>query len=109
MDRVFIGSCTNSRIEDLRAAARVAKGHRVSSKVRAIWTSPAYCHCNFTVRARYEEPQYSRWTDTLLAMDYNNPSHRKILDMEGLKRWIRPQMDGYRVLFEAVDDLQFFD
>jgi 3-isopropylmalate/(R)-2-methylmalate dehydratase large subunit len=36
VDRVFIGSCTNSRLEDLRAAARVARGHRVSSKVRAM-------------------------------------------------------------------------
>ena len=36
IDRVFIGSCTNSRIEDLRAAARVAKGHHVSSQVRAM-------------------------------------------------------------------------
>jgi len=36
IDRVFIGSCTNSRLEDLRAAARVARGHRVSSKVRAM-------------------------------------------------------------------------
>src|SRR6201987_3973526 len=36
IDRVFIGSGTNSRIEDLRAAARVAKGHRGSSKIRAM-------------------------------------------------------------------------
>jgi 3-isopropylmalate/(R)-2-methylmalate dehydratase large subunit len=36
IERVFIGSCTNSRLEDLRAAARVAKGHHVSSKVRAM-------------------------------------------------------------------------
>jgi 3-isopropylmalate/(R)-2-methylmalate dehydratase large subunit len=36
IDRVFIGSCTNSRLEDLRAAARVARGHHVSSKVRAM-------------------------------------------------------------------------
>ena len=36
IDRVFIGSCTNSRIEDLRAAARVARGHQVNSKVRAM-------------------------------------------------------------------------
>jgi len=36
VDRVFIGSCTNSRIEDLRAAARVAKGRRVNPKVRAM-------------------------------------------------------------------------
>src|SRR5258708_4710335 len=36
IDRVFIGSCTNSRLEDLRAAARVARGHHVSAKVRAM-------------------------------------------------------------------------
>ena len=36
VDRVFIGSCTNSRLEDLQAAARVAKGHRVAPKVRAM-------------------------------------------------------------------------
>ena len=36
VDRVFIGSCTNSRIEDLRPAARVAKGHHVASGVRAM-------------------------------------------------------------------------
>jgi 3-isopropylmalate/(R)-2-methylmalate dehydratase large subunit len=36
IDRVFIGSCTNSRLEDLRAAARVAKGHKVASQVRAM-------------------------------------------------------------------------
>jgi 3-isopropylmalate/(R)-2-methylmalate dehydratase large subunit len=36
IDRVFIGSCTNSRIEDLRAAARIIKGHRVHESVRAM-------------------------------------------------------------------------
>jgi 3-isopropylmalate/(R)-2-methylmalate dehydratase large subunit len=36
IDRVFIGSCTNSRLEDLRAAARVAKGYHVNPKVRAM-------------------------------------------------------------------------
>ncbi|MBI4911392.1 MAG: 3-isopropylmalate dehydratase large subunit [Acidobacteria bacterium] len=36
IDVVFIGSCTNGRIEDLRAAARVAEGRRVSPAVRAL-------------------------------------------------------------------------
>ena len=36
IDRVFIGSCTNARIEDLRAAADVVKGHRVKDGLHAM-------------------------------------------------------------------------
>jgi 3-isopropylmalate/(R)-2-methylmalate dehydratase large subunit len=40
IDKVFIGSCTNSRIEDLRAAARVVEGHRVAASVRLAMVVP---------------------------------------------------------------------
>ena len=36
IDRVFLGSCTNARIEDLRSAARVVRGRKVASGVRAL-------------------------------------------------------------------------
>ena len=36
LDRVFIGSCTNGRIEDLRDAARIASGHKVNRNVNAM-------------------------------------------------------------------------
>jgi 3-isopropylmalate/(R)-2-methylmalate dehydratase large subunit len=36
IDRVFLGSCTNARIEDLRLAARVVRGRRVAPQVRAL-------------------------------------------------------------------------
>ena len=40
LDRVFIGSCTNSRIEDLRAAAQVARGRRVAANVKQALVVP---------------------------------------------------------------------
>ncbi len=40
LDRVFIGSCTNSRIEDLRAAAAVAKGRKVAASLKQATVVP---------------------------------------------------------------------
>ena len=40
VENVFIGSCTNSRIEDLRAAAEVAKGRKVAGNVRQALVVP---------------------------------------------------------------------
>src|SRR5262245_65390928 len=40
LDKIFIGSCTNSRIEDLRAAAAIVKGRRVASNIRLAMVVP---------------------------------------------------------------------
>jgi len=46
VDKVFIGSCTNARIEDLRQAAAIAKGRKVSSHVNAM-VVPGKCSTRF--------------------------------------------------------------
>ena len=109
LEAVANGEAHAGAIGDQYWARALSEGLPASTKVRAIWTSPGYCHCNFTVRTKDDERRFARWTEALLAMDYNRPADRRIMDMEGLKRWIRPEMDGYKALFEAVDDLQFFN
>ena len=40
LDKIFIGSCTNSRIEDLRAAADIVKGKKVASSIKLAMVVP---------------------------------------------------------------------
>jgi ABC-type phosphate/phosphonate transport system substrate-binding protein len=72
--------------------------------VEAVWTSPKYCHCNFTALPSLDIERGEAWVSHLLKMDWDNPEHRPILEMEGLKRWVRPQLEGYQSLFEAVEE-----
>jgi ABC-type phosphate/phosphonate transport system substrate-binding protein len=86
---------------------QLAEGRVDPRQVRPIWTSPGYCHCNFTVLADFPEDLGQRWTESLLGMRYDNPRWRELMDLEGLKRWVRGDpaiLEGYRVLFEAVEN-----
>jgi ABC-type phosphate/phosphonate transport system substrate-binding protein len=86
--------------------SQVAEGSVDTNQIRPVWTSPGYCHCNFTVLADFPQDRGRRWTDALLAMRYDNPRWRPLMDLEGLKKWIPTDLavlEGYRVLFEAVE------
>jgi ABC-type phosphate/phosphonate transport system substrate-binding protein len=85
--------------------ARVLEDRQVDQdRVRVLWTTPTYHHCNFTVLNSLDESRTIPWVATLLKMDYNNPEHRPLLDKEGLKRWVPAQTRGYETLFEAVEE-----
>jgi phosphonate transport system substrate-binding protein len=85
---------------------QVAQGRVDPRQVRPIWTSPGYCHCNFTALADFPEDLGRTWTESLLAMRYDDPRWRQLMDLEGLKCWLRPDpaiLEGYRVLLDAVE------
>lgn len=73
-----------------------------------IWSSPAYNHCMFTARPNLDREQENRFVEALLAMSYDNPVHRPILEAEGLERWLTPHVDGYSALREAATQQGFF-
>ena len=74
-----------------------------------IWTSPPYNHCMFTARPDLDPALEWRFAGALSGMDYNIPTHRAVLDAEGLKRWVSPHLDGYASLQEACVRQGFFE
>jgi ABC-type phosphate/phosphonate transport system substrate-binding protein len=70
--------------------------------LEAFWESPTYSHCNFTVLDDLSEERTAPWLTRLMAMDWDNPEHRPILEMEGLRAWVEPRLEGYQSLFAAV-------
>ena len=74
--------------------------------LEAFWHSPTYCHCNFTALDTLPAERTDPWVAHLLAMDWDNPDHRRILELEGLRQWRRPELDGYASLFQAVEEQQ---
>ena len=74
-----------------------------------IWTSPPYNHCMFTARPDLDPALERRFAEALYGMSYDNPNHRAVLDAEGLKRWVSPQLDGYESLRIASLRQGFFE
>ena len=68
----------------------------------SFWESPHYSHCNFTALPSVTAERTDPWVARLMAMDWENPEHRPILEMEGLRQWVPPRLEGYESLFKAV-------
>jgi len=77
--------------------------------LREIWSSPEYNHCMFTARPDLDIEKNRQFAEALLAMNYDNPVHRAILDSEGLQRWLPPHLDGYAELRQAAAQQGFFE
>jgi phosphonate transport system substrate-binding protein len=70
---------------------------------RVIHQTPPYDHCNFTVFDGANGPLVDRFVELLLAMKYEDPEVRPLLDLEGLKQWMPGRTDRYAQLDRAVE------
>ncbi|MFD1471612.1 phosphate/phosphite/phosphonate ABC transporter substrate-binding protein [Companilactobacillus mishanensis] len=68
-----------------------------------------YDHCIFTTKPNFDPDTKAEWERILSKMDYNNPEHKEMMDLEGLKKWVPGRTKGFHLLEQAVDYLNFFD
>lgn len=94
---------------DLNWQLWTADGTADAGRFGILATTPKFDHCNFTALESFPRAEEERWTQVLFRMSYQNPAHREMMDMEGLKAWLPGRTTGYGVLAEAVRDQCFFE
>jgi ABC-type phosphate/phosphonate transport system substrate-binding protein len=77
--------------------------------VRTLATTPEFDHCNFTVVESRMSTSVQLFRELLLGMSYEDPDVRRLLDLEGLKRWLPGRTEGYALLSRAVDSFGYLE
>jgi phosphonate transport system substrate-binding protein len=108
LNSVLRGDADAAAVLDLNWAAWQSDGSVDPRQVEVLTTTPAFDHCNFTVLDRMPAKRADRWADVLFRMRYENPLHREMMDLEGLKAWLPGRTTGYAALEEAARRFAFF-
>jgi ABC-type phosphate/phosphonate transport system substrate-binding protein len=66
-------------------------------------------HCVFTAGVELDGGAEARWLEALFSMRYDDPAHRQMMDLEGLKAWMPGRTTGFRALSAAVEAEGFFE
>jgi phosphonate transport system substrate-binding protein len=90
-------------------SAWLADGTIPAGVTRVLAETPAYDHCNVTVGPAAPEPLVERFSALLMAMSYDDPQLRPLMDLEGVTAWRAGRVAGYQFLEVAVDAAGFYD
>lgn len=89
---------------DLIWLTEQSSGRIDPTKIHSLWTSPGFDHCMFDARPGLSSAFISQFTEKLMAMSWENPKHRNLLELEGLRKWLPPREEGYASLIEACKE-----
>ncbi len=81
-----------------------AAGRVDARLLEVLWTTPAFDHCMFDAMPTLSEARAKTFQEALFAMSWEEPSHRRLLELEGLRRWLPPREEGYQNLSRALDE-----
>ena len=93
---------------DLNYNAWVNDGTLDKNQYEVIYETPHFDHCIFSGRVGMDKDLFDKFNVVLNKMDYNNPEHKDMMDMEGLKKWVDGRLTGFEQITNAEKYLNFF-
>ncbi len=102
------GAAQATAMLDLNWTGWTSDGTIDASKYKILASTDRYDHCVFTVREDFPADVQEHWLRVLYSMSYDNPDHRTMMDLEGLKQWLPGRTSGFGPLAEAVERQGFF-
>lgn len=93
---------------DLNWQAWSANGTADPNQLEVLATTPPFDHCVFTVKNDFDANLEKHWLEVLFRMDYSNPDHKEMMNLEGLKKWEPGRTTGFSQLAEATERQGFW-
>lgn len=97
------GRADAGAVGDLVWVLEQAAGRVDPARVASLWSSPPFDHCMFDAAPGTSTSLLDAFRRGLFSMSWENPKHRRVLELEGLKQWLPPREEGYASLHEALD------
>lgn len=102
------GELDASCLLDLNWEAWTKDGTIDTAQYDIVATTDKFDHCVFTVLESFPAEQEEAFLKALFAMDYENPDHREMMDLEGLKQWVPGRTTGFGPLTAGCEITRFF-
>jgi ABC-type phosphate/phosphonate transport system substrate-binding protein len=91
-------------VGDLVWVNEQAAGRVDANRLEVMWTTPPFDHCMFDGLPTLPKERAEAFQRALFAMHWDDPRHRRLMELEGLKQWMPPREEGYTSLRKALDD-----
>jgi phosphonate transport system substrate-binding protein len=98
------GRAQAGTVGDLVWILEQAGGRIDRARLEVLWTTPAFDHCMFDALPTLPRPKADAFQRALFAMRWDDPRHRRLMELEGLKEWMPPREEGYASLRAALDE-----
>lgn len=92
---------------DLNYEAWAKDGTLDKKQFDIIYETPNFDHCIFSGRPDLCPEKFKKFGEILDKMDYENPQHKEMMDMEGLKKWVVGRISGFEQIKNANEYLKF--